>query len=171
MSSRITIATYSRPSKFGGASACGAFPSTKTNTHLFRGKTLGPSPPPARLARRKAHCSQHRRTAEVDGHPIKIGGKTPMGKWDFIIETLLRDLEFEIADRPGPIRSNIDDKIREAEQIVSETGPRDINERPEDRVAAFARATPDFTTAFRTRTTKQNMARSLATARHPADPH
>lgn len=62
-----------------------------------------------------------------------------MGKWDFIIETLLRDLELEIADRPGPIRSNIDDKIREAEQIVSETGPRDINERPEDRVAAFLR--------------------------------
>jgi hypothetical protein len=62
-----------------------------------------------------------------------------MGKWDFIIETLLRDLESEIADRPGPIRSNIDDKIREAEQIVSETGPRDINERPEDRVAAFLR--------------------------------
>src|SRR6202046_643818 len=51
------------------AFTCGAFPSTKTNTHLFRGKTLGPSPPPARLARRKAHCSQHRRTAEVDGHP------------------------------------------------------------------------------------------------------
>jgi hypothetical protein len=62
-----------------------------------------------------------------------------MGKWDFIIETLLRDLESEIADGPGPIRSNIDDKIREAEQIVSETGPRDINERPEDRVAAFLR--------------------------------
>ena len=41
--------------------------------------------------------------------------------------------------RPGSIRSNIDDKIREAEQIVSETGPRDINERPEDRVAAFLR--------------------------------
>ena len=41
-----------------------------------------------------------------------------MGKWDFIIETLLRDLESEIADGPGPIRSNIDDKIREAEQIV-----------------------------------------------------
>ena len=56
MSSRITIATYSRPSKFGGASACGAFPSTKTKTHLFRGKTLGPSPPPAgwRDARRIA---------------------------------------------------------------------------------------------------------------------
>mgnify|MGYP001259601377 FL=1 len=62
-----------------------------------------------------------------------------MGKWDFIIETLLRDLESEIADGPAPIRSNIDDKIREAEQIVSETGPRDINERPEDRVAAFLR--------------------------------
>ena len=62
-----------------------------------------------------------------------------MGKWDFIIDTLLRDLESEIADGPGPIRSNIDDKIREAEQIVSETGPRDTNERPEDRVAAFLR--------------------------------
>ena len=62
-----------------------------------------------------------------------------MGKWDFIIEPLLRDLESEIADGPGPIRSNIDDKIREAEQVVSETGPRDINERPEDRVAAFLR--------------------------------
>ena len=62
-----------------------------------------------------------------------------LGKWDFIIEPLLRDLESEIADGPGPIRSNIDDKIREAEQIVSETGPRDINERPEDRVAAFLR--------------------------------
>jgi hypothetical protein len=62
-----------------------------------------------------------------------------MGKWDFIVETLLRDLESEIADGPGSIRSNIDDKIREAEQIVSETGPRDINERPEDRVAAFLR--------------------------------
>ena len=62
-----------------------------------------------------------------------------MGKWDFIIEPLLRDLESEIADREGLIRSNIDNKIREAEQIVSETGPRDINERPEDRVAAFLR--------------------------------
>ena len=62
-----------------------------------------------------------------------------MGKWAFIIEPLLRDLESEIADGPGPIRSNIDDKIRETEQIVSEIGPRDINERPEDRVAEFLR--------------------------------
>ena len=39
----------------------------------------------------------------------------------------------------GLIRSNIDNKIREAERIVSETGPHDINERPEDRVAQFLR--------------------------------
>jgi hypothetical protein len=58
-------------------------PIDEANTHLFRGKTLGPSPPPARLARRKAHCSQHRRTAEVAGHPIKIERKNTNGKVGF----------------------------------------------------------------------------------------
>ena len=62
-----------------------------------------------------------------------------MGKWDFIIEPLLRDLELEIADGRGLIKFNIDNKIREAEQIVSETRPQDVNERPEDRVAQFLR--------------------------------
>lgn len=62
-----------------------------------------------------------------------------MGKWAFIIEPLLRGLESEIADRQGLIRSNIDNKIRETEQIVSEIEPQDINERPEDRVAEFLR--------------------------------
>jgi hypothetical protein len=68
-----------------------------------------------------------------------IAGKTPMGKWAFIIEPLLRGLESEIADRQGLIRSNIDNKIRETEQIVSEIEPQDFNERPEDRVAEFLR--------------------------------
>ena len=68
-----------------------------------------------------------------------VAGKTPMGKWAFIIEPLLRGLESEIADRQGLIRSNIDNKIRETEQIVSEIEPQDINERPEDRVAEFLR--------------------------------
>ena len=94
-----------------------------------------------------------------------------MGKWDFIIETLLRDLESEIADGPGPIRSNIDDKIREAEQSFRDWTARYQRETGRPRCRISARATPDFTTAFRTRTTKQNMARSRATARHPADPH
>jgi hypothetical protein len=171
MSSRITIATYSRPSKFGGASACGAFPSTKTKTHLFRGKTFGPSPPPAGLARRKAHCSQHRRTAEVAGHPIKIGRKTPMGKWDFIIETLLRDLESEIADGPGPMIQHRRQNSRSRTDRFRDWTARYQRETGRPRCRISARATPDFTTAFRTRTTKQNMARSRATARHPADPH
>ena len=52
---------------------------------------------------------------------------------------MLRGLESEIADRQGLIRSNIDNKIRETEQIVSEIEPQDINERPEDRVAEFLR--------------------------------
>jgi hypothetical protein len=68
-----------------------------------------------------------------------VAGKTPMGKWAFIIEPLLRGLESEIADRQGLIRSNIDNKIRKTEQIVSEIEPQDINERPEDRVAEFLR--------------------------------
>ena len=52
---------------------------------------------------------------------------------------MLRGLESEIADRQGLIRSNIDNKIRETEQIVSEIEPQDVNERPEDRVAEFLR--------------------------------
>jgi hypothetical protein len=55
----------------------------------------------------------------------RVAGKTPMGKWAFIIEPLLRGLESEIADRQGLIRSNIDNKIRETEQIVSEIEPQD----------------------------------------------
>jgi hypothetical protein len=56
----------------------------------------------------------------------RVAGKTPMEKWAFIIEPLLRGLESEIADRQGLIRSNIDNKIRETEQIVSEIEPQDI---------------------------------------------
>jgi hypothetical protein len=163
MSSRITIATYSRPSKFGGASACGAFPSTKTNTHLFRGKSLGPSPPPARLAPRKAHCSQHRRTAEVAGHPIKIGRKNTNIASRFRVGDRRRTRSDQIQHRRQNSRSRTDRFRDWTARYQRETG------RPRCRISA--RATPDFTTAFRTRTTKQNMARSRATARHPADPH
>ena len=57
MSPRIDHRNILKAVEIGGASECGAFPSTKTNTHLFRGKTLGPSPPPVRLARSKGHCT------------------------------------------------------------------------------------------------------------------
>jgi len=97
-----------------------------------------------RIGARPAGMAEHgndQREKGLDGGEYRqaagIAGKTPMGKWAFIIEPLLRGLESEIADRQGLIRSNIDNKIRETEQIVSESEPQDINERREDPLTNF----------------------------------
>ena len=92
--------------------------------------------------------------------PPGVAGKTPMGKWAFIIEPLLRGLgSFDIADR-SLIRSNIDNKVprlnKSFPRLNRKISTRD--RRPRCRISA--RATPDFATAVRTRTTKQNMVRS-----------
>ena len=118
-------------------------------------------------------------TPVMNGHSNShvIDHQEPPTLTEFVVseggeKTLLRDLELEIADGPGPIRSNIDDKIsRSRTDRFRDWTARYQRETGRPRCRISARATPDFTTAFRTRTTKQNMARSRATARHPADPH
>jgi hypothetical protein len=70
MSSRITIATYSRPSKFGGASACGAFPSTKL-IHIYFGVK-----PSARRHRQPGWRDARRIAANIAELPKLLGTRS-----------------------------------------------------------------------------------------------